>query len=119
MEQRRYPRVVAHYPGTFRGERTAGHAHVLNLSWAGCAFKSDKNLQVGDFLQVEIHLPDVYAPVKVDVAVVRWAVDQQFGVDFIQVGPDDEARLRRFVKTPKLVRWFKDMMTEESHPRTF
>ena len=95
MEQRRFPRVVVHCPGSFRGEAVAGHGHVLNLSWAGCAFKSDKNLKVGDFLQVDIHLPEEYAPVKIDVAVVRWANSQEFGVDFIQVGPDGQARRER------------------------
>lgn len=119
MDQRRYPRIEVHYPGSFRGEGVAGHGQVLNLSWGGCAFKSDRKLQVGDFLQVDLHLAHEPNPVKVDIAIVRWAREQMFGIDFIQVGPDEQTRLRRFVRTPKLVRWLKNKISGGPQPRPF
>ena len=119
MEQRRYPRIVVHYPGSFRGEAGAGHGLVTNFSWGGCAFHSARKLQVGDFVQIEIHLPGEEVPVQVDVGAVRWVLDQQFGVDFIQISPEAQQRLRRFVKTPKLVRWIKNLISGGPRPKPF
>ena len=119
MDQRRQTRVVVHYPGSFRGEGAAGYGKVENISVGGCAFECNTDLHVGDFLHVEVHLPDQESPVKIEVAVVRWAKEQRFGVDFIQIAPEDEARLRRFIKTPKLVRWMKNFLsggTDPSYP---
>ena len=119
MEHRRYPRIDVRYPGSFRGEAGAGRGLVVNLSWAGCAFKSERNPQVGEFLNVEIHLPGEKVPVTAEVGAVRWARGQNFGVDFVQIGIEDKERLRRLVKTPKLVRWVKHLMSGGPEPRPF
>lgn len=119
MEQRSYPRIVVYYRGSFRGETGAGHGLVVNMSLAGCAFKSERNLQVGDFLEVDLHLPGEDVPVKVDVAAVRWALDQEFGVEFIQISPEEQKRLRRFVRTPKVLRWVKNVISGGPKTRPF
>ena len=38
-------------------------------------------------------------PMKVDQAVVRWAKQQEFGLEFLSIWPEEQARLRRFVST--------------------
>lgn len=113
MYQRQYPRIVVQVPGRFQGEVPAAEGTVLNLSWAGCAFRSDRVLHVGQFLEVDIHLPGAESSVHVDVAVVRWAQDQKFGLDFLQIKPEAQRCLRGFVRTPSWVRRLKRLLGRE------
>ncbi len=66
--------------------------------------RSDVPVQGGDFLEVELSLPNDNSPVSIELAVVRWTQEGEFGLDFLRINPDEQARLRRFVKTPGWLR---------------
>ncbi len=51
------------------------------------------------YLARQISLPGQEATLKIDQAAVRWAEDQQYGLEFITMRPEEEERLRRFVST--------------------
>jgi hypothetical protein len=37
-------------------------------------------------------------PIQIDLAAVRWVSAMRFGVEFIKIHPEEEERLRKFVK---------------------
>jgi hypothetical protein len=42
-------------------------------------------------------LPGQYAPLKVDLADVRWAKGREFGLEFVRLRLEEKARLQRFI----------------------
>ncbi len=72
---------------------------IVGLSMSGCEVESNKSLQQGRELPVLFHLPDGKPPLEIKVALVRWSRGQQFGLKFLTMEPDQQARLRRVVTT--------------------
>lgn len=99
MNQRKHPRKTVDLTGSVRGEALFAEGTLVNLSKGGCAFRCDSALEVGNFLEVEIDLPDQEPPLKIEVAVVRWTRGQGFGVEFLRIHPSEEERLRQVVTT--------------------
>jgi hypothetical protein len=56
-------------------------------------------MRVGSFVELTLHLPLPSADLSLPLAVVRYCVGTKFGLDFLQMGPDQEARLRRYLKS--------------------
>ncbi len=44
-------------------------------------------------------LPDQAPPMDIELAAVRWAKGQEFGLEFLIMGREEEERLDRFVGT--------------------
>ncbi len=99
MDQRKYPRKKLRLKVWVQGEAAVGGAIILNLSRRGCALQCDRALQVGDFLAVDIHPPHEKLPVKIEVAVIRWARGKHFGLEFLRVHAAEEELLRELVKS--------------------
>lgn len=99
MEFRQHPRVKVHLEVSFLGEEVAGKGLVCNISSGGCGVNSSCTVPVGAFVQVTLHLPKSDKPLKVDVAVVRWSAGNAFGLDFLQIGQEEQDRLKRFIKS--------------------
>ncbi len=71
-----------------------------DISMGGCKVGSPTPVDTGTYLEMRIYImgaPEF--PLKVDQAVVRWAKEQEFGIEFISFSPKEEERLRRFVIT--------------------
>ncbi len=51
------------------------------------------------YLALQISLPGQEATLKIDQAAVRWAKGQEFGLEFLIIGSEEEERLRRFLST--------------------
>jgi len=66
---------------------------------SGCEVESNKRLQQGRELPVLLHLPDGNPPREIQVARVRWSRGQHFGLKFLTMEPDQQARLRRVVSS--------------------
>lgn len=47
---------------------------------------------------MEISLPDSQPELTVELAVVRWSIGQQFGVEFVRMWPDEQSRLDQFAQ---------------------
>lgn len=74
-----------------------GEGVVYNLSKGGCAIRSKHLVWPGIYLSLRLHLPRATEPVIIDMAVVRWAEAQQFGLEFMLVKEGEEARVSRFL----------------------
>ena len=97
MENRKSPRYPVLCPISFSGDHMAGEGTVVNLSGHGCSVGSEKNAKERTYLALYVFLPDQASPMKVDQAVVRWAMEGAFGLEFLHMEPEEQERLRRFV----------------------
>ncbi|MFO0730762.1 MAG: PilZ domain-containing protein [Nitrospiraceae bacterium] len=70
---------------------------VINLSSKGCKVESEASVKVGDAMSLIILLPGQPAPASIDLALVRWAKGDCFGLEFISITPADAKRLQEFL----------------------
>jgi hypothetical protein len=102
-EQRRFPRFVTQFPIAFLKDGVMiGDGAVYDLSTGGCAVESQANVLKGDYVVLQLYLPDHQAPttpLMVDVGAVRWVIQQKVGVEFIRLSSEDQQRLRLYVQT--------------------
>lgn len=99
MAKLRYcERVHTRFPVVFAGEAYVGEGTVLNVSVPGCAVHSRKRVEPGSYLEMRMLVPDAAAPLRVELAKVRWCDGRRFGVEFIQMLGEDQVRLGRLVK---------------------
>ncbi|MGZ8383067.1 MAG: PilZ domain-containing protein [Nitrospira sp.] len=81
---------------TFSGD-SEGEGSVINLSIKGCKVESDAGVKVGDAMSLILLLSGGEAPTRVDLALVRWANGQCFGLEFVSLGTAEMNRLRTFL----------------------
>ena len=70
---------------------------MTNLAVGGCKVESKASVYVGMYLALQVSLPGHDSPLKLDQAVVRWAKEHEFGLEFISMRPEEEQRLRDVV----------------------
>ena len=99
MDKRQAPRFKVRLPIAFLGYNLTGEGIVVNLSLGRCGIESDQNVQQGKQLALRIFMPEQDAPVVVDRAQVRWTARGLFGLEFLAMQQEEQARLRRFVST--------------------
>ena len=64
--------------------------------------KTQVFMMKGDYVAVHLYLPDdkePTTPLSIEVAVVRWAAEQKYGLEFIKLPQEDHQRLRAYVET--------------------
>ena len=76
----------------------AGEGTVINLSRPGCAVESTTPMPIGARIELHLLLPIHFFPVAVDHAEVVWSTDTRFGVKFVRIRSEDEARLQRLIE---------------------
>ena len=54
-------------------------------------------VQPAHYLHLVMHLVDGQEPVQINLAAVRWAVKNRFGLEYIKVNPGEMERLKGFV----------------------
>ena len=101
MELRQSPRFPVHWPMVFLGAHKAGGGTVTNLSMHGCAVESPMRVPSGTCLELCALFPEDHLPLAPDLAVVRWVSGGKFGLEFLRIRPEEQARLRGFVSTLK------------------
>jgi hypothetical protein len=94
MDLRKIRRADVQCAVTFSGDRLAGSGMVYNLSTGGCAIRSERSLQKGAYLALRVELPGQAVPLAVDMAVVEWAHQSEFGLRFISMQDAETSRLR-------------------------
>ena len=102
-ERRQFPRFWVQFPVSLITDGVkVGKGTVDDLSAGGCAVNSQVNVRTGDYVALQLILPDQQAPttpLTVDVAAVRWTSQRKFGLEFISMPSGDQARLRQYVTT--------------------
>lgn len=77
--------------------RGKGEGRVLNLSLGGGAIESAAAVSRGEYLKLQIKLPDQATLFEIDLAPVRWVDGKAFGVEFISMQPPAKKMLNRYV----------------------
>ena len=81
---------------SFSGD-AEGEGAVVDLSSKGCKVESEASVKVGDAMSLIVLLPGQPAPASVDLALLRWAKGECFGLEFISITPADAKRLHEFL----------------------
>ena len=110
MEKRECERTAAELPVSFSGAGLAGGGLVSELSSRGCKMVSDELMLPGMTVALHIQLPDQYAPLKVDLAEIRWAQGEDCGMEFQRMRLEEKELAEQFPEyrpyaavTPRLV----------------
>jgi c-di-GMP-binding flagellar brake protein YcgR len=98
MKGRKHTRFAVQLPVSFKGDQLSNGGTILNVSEDGCAITAETVADVAAYLQMMMHLRAGEEPVHVDLAAVRWSSATSFGVEFIKIRPEEEERLKKFVK---------------------
>jgi hypothetical protein len=99
MTPRKAPRFAIQLPVVFKTESVEASGTVLNLSSGGCAVASSTHVIQGTYPQLQIQVIEGEEPVHVELAAVRWATGERFGVEFIRIRPEQADRLSKFLRT--------------------
>ena len=99
-EQRQYVRYQVEFPATFAGDHT-GIGIVYNLGIGGCKVVSDLAVKSGALLTVQLQIPGQTTAITITIraATVRWTLELEFGVKFLEMQEKERARLEQFLAT--------------------
>ena len=97
-EQRQHLRYQVEFPAIFEGDH-AGIGIVYNLGLGGCKVVSDLAVQHGALVAVDLQIPEQTSAITVRAATIRWILELEFGVEFLEMQEVDRARLTQFLAT--------------------
>jgi hypothetical protein len=98
MERRKHPRYPVEYVLSLLGERSQGQGVAQDLSVTGCRARSPVGITKGVSVGLLIDVPRYENPLLVDIAIIRWAKEQEFGMEFIDMAPDSKQRLQEVIR---------------------
>jgi PilZ domain len=98
MDKRQYPRFPARFHSSFTSVTVvSGEGSVVDLSLRGCCVECKTSVHPGGTLTIRVHVLPEEPPITIHEAVVRWAREGRFGIEFLSIGPEDWARLQHTV----------------------
>src|SRR5580765_538247 len=97
-EQRQHLRYQVEFPATIEGDHT-GIGIVYNLGIGGCKVVSDLAVRNGALLAVRLQIPEQTRAITIRAATIRWKLDLEFGIEFLEMQEGDRARLTQFLAT--------------------
>lgn len=98
MQLRSSPRMSVRYPASIQTDNGAGQGILFDLSATGCRMQSAVPLARGSYLALHIETPDAESPLAVDVSIVRWTKDDQFGIEFLRYALGNRERVTDLVE---------------------
>ncbi len=84
MRLRSSPRKYVRYSASVQTDNGAGEGTLFDLSATGCRMQSTAVLTPGSYLALHFEVPQTESPLAVEVSVVRWHKDNQFGIEFLR-----------------------------------
>ncbi|MBH0201430.1 MAG: PilZ domain-containing protein [Nitrospira sp.] len=84
MQLRCSSRKYVRYPASVQTDNGAGEGTLFDLSPTGCRMQSSVGLTPGSYLALHIEAPETESPLAVEVSIVRWHKDNQFGIEFLR-----------------------------------
>lgn len=84
MQLRCSPRMYVRYPASVQTDNGAAEGILFDLSATGCRMQSNVALTPGSYLALQIEAPENESPLAVEVSIVRWHKDNQFGIEFLR-----------------------------------
>jgi hypothetical protein len=96
-QEQRQRRLFVQFPISIEGNQGVNSGVLFNLSPGGAAIESGAIVQSGTVLTLRVHLPSLDQPIKVNRAEVTWTAGDDFGVQFLELGPQDQDRLNQVI----------------------
>ena len=90
------------FAAMFSDPKPIGSGQVINLGGRGCKIMSETVVSIGDLFAVRLYIPNLHPQIKIHETVVRWAMGQEFGLEFLSLQQGEQERLRQFFETLKL-----------------
>ncbi len=84
MRLRNSPRKYVRYSASVQTDNGAGDGTLFDLSTTGCRIQSNAALTPGSYLALHFEVPQTESQFAVEVSVVRWHKDNQFGIEFLR-----------------------------------
>lgn len=98
MLERREQRLFVQFPVSIEGNQGVNSGVLFNLSPCGAAIESGAIVHSGTVLTIRVHLPSLKQPVEVNRAEVTWTAGDDFGVQFLELGPQERECLDRVIE---------------------
>ncbi|HWF60352.1 MAG TPA: PilZ domain-containing protein [Nitrospira sp.] len=98
MQLRCSPRIYVRYLASVQTDNGTGEGTFFDLSATGCRMQSNIALAPGSYLALHIDAPETESPLAVEVSVVRWHKDNQFGIEFLRYAKGDRERVTDLVE---------------------
>ena len=97
-DSRQYVRVNAEFPVVFTVSKVAHEGKVTEIALGGCSLEANIVLAMGSKLKMDLLLSTTEPPVPIDVALVRSVRPTGFGIQFMEIKPQEKERLGRFLE---------------------
>ena len=98
LHSRRELRHPAVLPVEITWELTEAKGMTKNVSMQGCRMKSDITPSVGTYASVKLSLPGEEC-VAIEMAVVRWVLGEDVGIEFLSWPSSERQRLEHFLES--------------------
>jgi hypothetical protein len=103
MEQRKDTRFPVEFRSSFSSANVvAGDGTLNDLSVRGCRVFSLIDVKPGTALKLYIHASGDEPPIQISQSVVRWCRAGSFGCEFVNLSPDEWARLHHVIRELEL-----------------
>ena len=93
MRLRSSPRKYVRYSASVQTDNGAAEGILFDLSVTGCRMQSNVALTPGNYLALHIEAPETEFTLAVEVSVVRWHKDNQFGIEFLRYAQGERERI--------------------------
>ena len=98
MRLRNSPRRYVRYSANVQTDNGAAEGILFDLSPTGCRIQSNVALTPGSYLALHFETPETEFPLAVEVSIVRWHKDNQFGIEFLRYAQGDRERVTDLVE---------------------
>ena len=98
MRLRSSPRKYVRYSASVQTDNGAGEGTLFDLSATGCRMQSNAALTPGSYLALHFEVTQTESPLAVEVSVVRWRKDNQFGIEFLRYAEGVHERVSDLIK---------------------
>lgn len=98
MRLRSSPRKYVRYSANVQTDNGAGEGTLFDLSATGCRMQSNAALTPGSYLALHFEVTQTESPLAVEVSVVRWHKDNQFGIEFLRYAEGVRERVSDLVE---------------------
>lgn len=98
MRLRNSPRKHVRYSASVQTDNGMADGTPFDISATGCRMQSKIPLMPGSYLALHIDTPDLESPLAVEVSIVRWHKDNQFGIEFLRYAEAHRERISELIE---------------------
>lgn len=98
-DKRKYARHIVDFEATIDDGSAVQSCKVIDISREGCRIRGASTINAGKYFRVDIRLYGSGDSLAVSLAVIRWVVHGDIGVEFISLSPENKERLRAIIQS--------------------